>query len=149
MQKYKKFAILILFFKIIFLCYTYSGIAKARDNSPLLVFTDADAKDAHRLQEVIDAAIAKNISVTSLLTNQCSRRKRSDLGMLLFFINYISNKYKNKILRNNIPGVVVLLHSNIISFFPLNKFLTLTQLCCVLSREAAHISFIVFGMTLP
>ena len=68
------------------LCYTYSGIAKARDNSPLLVFTDADAKDAYRLQEVIDAAIAKNISVTSLLTNQCSRRKRSDLGMLLFFL---------------------------------------------------------------
>jgi hypothetical protein len=83
MQKYKKIAILILFFMIILLWYT--GIAKARDNSPLLVFTDADAKDAHRLQEVIDAAIAKNISVTSLLTNQCSRRKRSDLGMLLFF----------------------------------------------------------------
>jgi hypothetical protein len=80
---------------LLFLCYTYSGIAKARDNPPLLVFTDADAKDANRLQEVIDAAIAKNISVTSLLTNQCSRRKRSDLGMLLFFINYISNKYKN------------------------------------------------------
>ena len=86
MQKYKKIAILILFFMIIFLCYTYSGIANARDNSPLLVFTDADAKDAHRLQEVIDAAIAKNISVTSLLTNQCSRRKRSDLGMLPFFL---------------------------------------------------------------
>jgi hypothetical protein len=43
---------------------TYSGIAAARDNSPLLVFTDADAKDANRLQEAIDAAIAKNISVT-------------------------------------------------------------------------------------
>jgi len=85
----QKLAILILFLIIIFLCYTYSGIAKARDNSPLLVFTDADAKDADRLQEVIDAAIAKTISVTSLLTNQCSRRKRSDLGMLL---NYISNK---------------------------------------------------------
>ena len=70
---------------MIFLCYTYSAIAEAKDNSPLLVFTDADAKDAHRLQEVIDAAIAKNISVISLLTNQCSRRKRSDLGMLLFF----------------------------------------------------------------
>ena len=81
----QKLAILILFLIIILLCYTYLGIAKARDNSPLLVFTDADAKDADRLQEVIDAAIAKNISVTSLLTNQCSRRKRSDPGMLLIF----------------------------------------------------------------
>jgi hypothetical protein len=53
----QKLAILILFLIIILLCYTYLGIAKARDNSPLLVFTDADAKDAHRLQEVIDAAI--------------------------------------------------------------------------------------------
>jgi hypothetical protein len=88
----QKLAISILFLIIIFLCYTYSGIAKARDNSPLLVFTDADAKDANRLQEVIDAAFAKNISVTSLLTSQCSRRKRSDLGMLNFFINYISNR---------------------------------------------------------
>ena len=88
----QKLAISILFLIIIFLCYTYSGIAKARDNSPLLVFTDADAKDANRLQEVIDAAFAKNISVTSLLTSQCSRRKRSDLGMLIFFINYISNR---------------------------------------------------------
>ena len=84
--KIQKLAILILFFMIIFLCFTYSGIAAARDNSPLLVFTDADAKDANRLQEVIDAAIAKNISVTSLLTNQCARRKRSNLGMLFFFI---------------------------------------------------------------
>jgi len=50
---------------------------------------------------------------------------------------------------NNIPGVVVLLHSNILSFFPFNKFLSLTQLCCVLSQEARNISFIVFGLTLP
>jgi hypothetical protein len=89
MQKYKKFAILILFFMIIFLCYTYSGIAKARDNSPLLVFTDADAKDANRLQEVIDAAIAKNISVTSLLTNQCSRRKRSAQSPPLVYLLFM------------------------------------------------------------
>jgi len=34
--------------------------------------------------------------------------------------------------RNNIPGVVVLLHSEILSFFRFNTFLTLTQLCCVL-----------------
>ena len=84
--KIHKLDILILFFMIIFLCLTYSGIAAARDNSQLLVFTDADAKDASRVQEVIDASIAKTISVTSLLTSQCSRRKRSDLGMLLIFL---------------------------------------------------------------
>jgi hypothetical protein len=84
--KIHKLAFLILFFMIIFLSLTYSGIAAARDNSQLLVFTDADAKDAHRVQEVIDASIAKTMSVTSLLTNQCSRRKRSDLGMLFIFL---------------------------------------------------------------
>jgi hypothetical protein len=36
--KINKLAILILFFMIIFLCLTYSGIAAARDNSQLLVF---------------------------------------------------------------------------------------------------------------
>jgi len=95
----QKLAILILFLIIIFLCFTYSGIAAARDNSPLLVFTDADAKDAHRLQEVIDAAIAKNISVTSLLTNQCSRRKRSNLGMLFFLLIIFQINRKIKFLE--------------------------------------------------
>jgi hypothetical protein len=41
--KIHKLDILILFFMIIFLCLIYSGIAAARDNSQLLVFTDADA----------------------------------------------------------------------------------------------------------
>ncbi|XP_076081651.1 uncharacterized protein LOC143052491 [Mytilus galloprovincialis] len=59
---------------------TLAAIELMRDNSPLYVFTDADAKDAHRLQEVCNAAKAKNIPVSSLLTNQCSRRKRSALG---------------------------------------------------------------------
>ncbi|CAG2197407.1 unnamed protein product [Mytilus edulis] len=49
--------------------YAFAGILAAialmRDNSPLYVFTDADAKDADRFQEVIDA---------------CSRRKRSASG---------------------------------------------------------------------
>ncbi|VDI07263.1 Hypothetical predicted protein [Mytilus galloprovincialis] len=57
-----------------------AAIQLMRDDSPLYVFTDADAKDADRLQEVINAAKAKNISVTSLLTSQCTRRKRSALG---------------------------------------------------------------------
>ncbi|XP_052084587.1 hemicentin-1-like [Mytilus californianus] len=59
---------------------TLAAIELMRDNSPLYVFTDADAKDANRLQEVCNAAKAKNIPVSSLLTNQCSRRKRSSLG---------------------------------------------------------------------
>ncbi|VDI53529.1 Hypothetical predicted protein [Mytilus galloprovincialis] len=57
-----------------------AAIALMRDDSPLLVFTDADSKDADRRQEVIDAANAKNISVSSLITSQCTRRKRSALG---------------------------------------------------------------------
>ncbi|CAC5388513.1 unnamed protein product [Mytilus coruscus] len=56
------------------------AIELMRDDSPLYVFTDADAKDDDRMQEVIDAAKAKNISITSLLTGQCARRKRSALG---------------------------------------------------------------------
>ncbi|XP_063436302.1 uncharacterized protein LOC134717738 [Mytilus trossulus] len=57
-----------------------AAIELMRDDSPLYVFTDADAKDANRMQEVIDAAKAKNISVSSLLTNQCDLKKRSALG---------------------------------------------------------------------
>ncbi|OPL21115.1 hypothetical protein AM593_02988, partial [Mytilus galloprovincialis] len=64
--------------------YAFAGILAAialmRDNSPLYVFTDADAKDADRFQEVIDAARAKNIEVRSFLTGLCSRRKRSASG---------------------------------------------------------------------
>ncbi|XP_076080064.1 uncharacterized protein LOC143050842 [Mytilus galloprovincialis] len=57
-----------------------AAIELMRDDSPLYVFTDADAKDAERMQEVIDAAKAKNISVSSLLTSQCDLKKRSALG---------------------------------------------------------------------
>ncbi|CAC5388512.1 unnamed protein product [Mytilus coruscus] len=57
-----------------------AAIALMRDNSPLYVFTDADVKDADRIQEVIIAAKAKNIQVSSLITSQCTRRKRSALG---------------------------------------------------------------------
>ncbi|CAC5419674.1 unnamed protein product [Mytilus coruscus] len=56
------------------------AIELMRDDSPLYVFTDADAKDAGRIQEVINAAKVKNITVSSLLTSQCARRKRSALG---------------------------------------------------------------------
>ncbi|XP_063437370.1 uncharacterized protein LOC134718650 [Mytilus trossulus] len=57
-----------------------AAIARMRDDSPLFVFTDADSKDADRIQEVIDAAKAKNIAVSSLITSQCTRKKRSTLG---------------------------------------------------------------------
>ncbi|CAG2200870.1 unnamed protein product [Mytilus edulis] len=56
------------------------AIKLMRDDSPLYVFTDADAKDANRTQDVLDAAKAKNISITSILTGQCGRKKRSALG---------------------------------------------------------------------
>ncbi|XP_076081650.1 uncharacterized protein LOC143052490 isoform X2 [Mytilus galloprovincialis] len=57
-----------------------AAIALMRDNSLLYVFTDANAKDADRQQEVIDAVRAKNIVVMPFLTGQCSRRKRSASG---------------------------------------------------------------------
>ena len=58
-----------------------------RDDSPLYVFTDADAKDANRTQDVLDAAKAKNISITSILTGQCGRTKRSALGLYIHDTN--------------------------------------------------------------
>ncbi|CAC5419675.1 unnamed protein product [Mytilus coruscus] len=61
-----------------------AAIALMRDNSPLFVFTDADAKDANRLQEIIDAAITKNIVITSFIASQCIRRKRSAFGWKTF-----------------------------------------------------------------
>ncbi|XP_052083724.1 von Willebrand factor A domain-containing protein 7-like [Mytilus californianus] len=62
--------------------YAAAGILKAielsKPRSTVIVFTDADAKDADRLQEVTDAALAKNIPITSVLSSQCSSRKRRD-----------------------------------------------------------------------
>lgn len=71
--------------KSIFLICT--ALALMRDNSPLFVFTDADSKDADRIQEIIDAAKAKNIAVSSLITSQCTRRKRSALGWYIYDAN--------------------------------------------------------------
>lgn len=55
------------------------AIELSKPRSTVIVFTDADAKDADRLQEVTDAAQAKNIPITSVLSSQCSSRKRRDI----------------------------------------------------------------------
>ncbi|XP_052077823.1 uncharacterized protein LOC127715706 isoform X7 [Mytilus californianus] len=68
--------------------FASDGILKAiklsRNGSTLLVFTDADAKDAHRRQEVAYAANTKRITITPFITGTCSRRRRS--------IKYIKRK---------------------------------------------------------
>ncbi|VDI25535.1 Hypothetical predicted protein [Mytilus galloprovincialis] len=57
-----------------------AGISKAIElslnDSTVIVFTDADAKDAHRLSELTKAALAKNIKITSILTSQLNRFRR-------------------------------------------------------------------------
>ncbi|XP_063413566.1 von Willebrand factor A domain-containing protein 7-like [Mytilus trossulus] len=53
------------------------AIKKSRNGSTLFVFTDADAKDDDKQQEVANLAIAKTISITTLQTGTCSRRRRS------------------------------------------------------------------------
>lgn len=58
---------------------TFSAIELSLNDSTVIVFTDADAKDAYRRKEVIEAATAKNIKITSILRSQCSGRKRRSL----------------------------------------------------------------------
>lgn len=65
-----------------------SAIQYSRPGSTVMVFTDADAKDFDREQEVIDAATAKNIKISLVMTGQCSRRKRRDISGI--FIIYSS-----------------------------------------------------------
>ncbi|CAC5399589.1 unnamed protein product [Mytilus coruscus] len=46
-------------------------------DSTIIVFTDADAKDADRILEIQSAAKSKQIKVTTLQTAKCGRRKRN------------------------------------------------------------------------
>ena len=63
------------------------AIELSRKESTVLVFSDADAKDADREAEVRAAATDKNIIVTFLLTGQCSRRRRRETqGILIMFM---------------------------------------------------------------
>ena len=55
-----------------------SAIQLSRKESTVLVFSDADAKDADREAEVRAAALDKNIEVTFLLTGQCPLRRRRE-----------------------------------------------------------------------
>lgn len=61
--------------------FAADGILKAvnlsREGSTLFVFTDADAKDENRRSEVESAARAKKITISTMMTGQCSRKRRS------------------------------------------------------------------------
>lgn len=49
----------------------------SRNGSTIFVFTDADAKDANRQQELTDAAITKRIIISPFLTGTCARGRRA------------------------------------------------------------------------
>ncbi|XP_063436239.1 uncharacterized protein LOC134717671 [Mytilus trossulus] len=54
-----------------------NAIELSLPDSTIFVFTDADAKDAHRILEIQTAAKSKQIKVTTLQTDKCARRKRN------------------------------------------------------------------------
>ncbi|CAG2241565.1 unnamed protein product [Mytilus edulis] len=61
--------------------FASDGIARAisisRNGSTIFVFTDADAKDANRQQELTDAAITKRIIISPFITGTCARGRRA------------------------------------------------------------------------
>ncbi|XP_071138743.1 von Willebrand factor A domain-containing protein 7-like [Mytilus edulis] len=66
-----------------------AGILKAIElslvDSTILVFTDADAKDASKMSEVQTTALSKQIKITTLRTGQCRTKKR-----------YFDSAYRNQ-----------------------------------------------------
>ena len=73
----------------LFACFFFSlAIGLSRRESTVFVFTDADAKDEAREDELVTAAKDKDIKVTSLLTGHCfsdwGRRRRETHGILIF-----------------------------------------------------------------
>ena len=72
--------------------HVLKAIELSRNGSTVLTFTDASAKDEDRFEEVIMAAQERNITVTSILTGSCSRRKRRSISrmfrLFLCFIDY-------------------------------------------------------------
>lgn len=62
---------------IVFTVLFFVAIELCRNGSTLFLFSDADAKDRNRSQEVVDAAITKRIVITSLITGTCPRGRRS------------------------------------------------------------------------
>ena len=72
---------------VAFLYFILLAIQLSRKESTVLVFSDADVKDAYREAEVRAAALDKNIEVTFLITGTCSRRRRRETqGMIILFI---------------------------------------------------------------
>lgn len=53
-----------------------SAIELSLVDSTILVFTDADAKDAFKMSEVQTTALSKQIKITTLRTGQCGTKKQ-------------------------------------------------------------------------
>ena len=54
------------------------AIEKVLPRSPVFVFTDADAKDSYRFNELIRAVKAKDIRLELFISNECARRRNAD-----------------------------------------------------------------------
>ena len=73
----------VVFFKSRFHFFTLSvavAINACDPKSDVFLFTDASAKDYTRLNEVVDAAVAKQITIWPVLTGSCSKRKKRETG---------------------------------------------------------------------
>ena len=60
--------------------HVLKAIELSRNGSTVLTFTDASAKDENRSEEVIMTAQERNITMTTILTGSCSRRKRRSVS---------------------------------------------------------------------
>ena len=58
-------------------CINDVAIEKVLPRSPVFVFTDADAKDSYRFNELIRAVKAKDIRLELFISNECARRRRN------------------------------------------------------------------------
>ena len=70
------------------------GIIESDENSNIFLFTDADAKDEEKKNDVMNLAVAKNIKVNPILTGKCSKRKKRESGQwqvkfLLLIVNLV------------------------------------------------------------
>lgn len=53
-----------------------AGIEMSNNNSNIYLLTDADAKDEHLKNQVLNGLMEKHLTPKFILTGQCSRRKR-------------------------------------------------------------------------
>ena len=68
----------------------------------MFAFTDADAKDYERIDEVRSKADAKKIKITTLLTGRCSKRRRRETRGTVDALNGLISifSYKRQNLAN-------------------------------------------------